>query len=112
MRVKYGQLYESSDDFFTLGGSAVMQLSTNAAISVCERAAQQGLVVARIEGGIWHSPGFEARIDCIWDGVDPPVDFEAADRNNLIAAEFIRSESQVHDAFIVTAPRMTGYEQA
>lgn len=84
-----------------------MKLSADAAIAVCERAVQHGLVGARIEGGIWHSPGFEARLDCIWDGVDPPVDVGAAEQNNLAAAEFIRSESQMHDAFDVTAPQMT-----
>jgi hypothetical protein len=37
-------------------------------------AAQHGLVVVRIEEGIWHSPGFEARLDCIWDGADSAID--------------------------------------
>lgn len=86
-----------------------MKLSANAAIAVCERASQHGLVIARIEGGIWHTPGFEARLDCIWDGVEPPVDIGAAERNNLAAAEFIRSESEAHDVFVVTAPRLTGW---
>lgn len=109
MKVDRQRRYDSPDDFFLLDGSIVMKLSSNAAIAVCERAAQHGLVVARIEGGVWHSPGFEARIDCIWDGVDPPVDAVIAEENNAAAAEFIRSETKVHDVFIVTAPRMTGY---
>jgi len=86
-----------------------MKLSADAAIAVCERAGQHGLIIARIEGGIWHFPGFEARLDCIWDGVDPPVDDGVAEQNNLAAAEFIRSESEVHDVFVVTAPQMTGW---
>lgn len=99
--------YESADDFFSMGGSIVMKLSTDAAIAICERATQRGLVIARIEGGIWHFPGFEARVDCIWDGLCPPVDVNAAEQNNLAAAEFIRTESRVHDVFVVTAPPMT-----
>lgn len=85
-----------------------MKLSADAAIAVCERATQWGLVITRIEGGIWHFPGFEARVDCIWDGIDPPVDVGAAEKNNQVAAEFIRSESDGHDVFVVTAPQLTG----
>jgi len=108
MKIDLQRLYDSSDDFFSLNGSIVMKLSADAAISVCERATQKGLVIVRIEGGIWHSPGFEARLDCIWDGVDPLVDVDAAEQNNLAAAEFIRAETQVHDVFIVTAQQTIG----
>lgn len=109
MKIDLQRRYDSSDDFFSIGGNVVMKLSADAAIAVCERASQRGLVIARIEGGIWHSPGFEARLDCIWDGVDPPVDIGAAEQNNLAAAEFIRSEREAHDVFVVTAPRLTGW---
>jgi hypothetical protein len=98
------RLHEVSREFFELRGSAFMKLNANAAIEVCLRAAAQGLVVARVEGGIWHAPGFEARGDCIWDGVDPPVDRAAAHLNNLEAAEFIAEERQRHSAFVITAP--------
>ncbi|WP_071738871.1 colicin immunity protein [Burkholderia ubonensis] len=108
MNIDLQRRYDSSDDFFLLGGSVVMKLSADAAIAVCEQAGQLGLVIARIEGGIWHFPGFEARPDCIWDGVDLPVDAGAAEQNNL-EAEFIRPESQVHDVFIVTAQQITGW---
>ncbi|RKP43277.1 colicin immunity protein [Trinickia fusca] len=100
--------YEEAEDFFALQGSIVMKLTTEAAIGVCEQAAQRGLLVSRIEGGIWHNPGFEARIDCIWDGGDPPLDVQAAHENNLAAIEFIRSELPEHDAFIITSLPIAG----
>ncbi|NTY38018.1 colicin immunity protein [Burkholderia diffusa] len=103
MNIDRQRRYETADDFFSLGGSIVMKLTVGAAIDVCEQAAQHGVVVSRIEGGIWHSSGFEARIDCIWDAkIDPPVDESVAEQNNRDAVEFIREESQVHDVFIVT----------
>jgi Colicin-E5 Imm protein len=88
-----------------------MKLTTEAAIAVCEQAANHGLLVARIEGGIWHSPGFEARVDCIWDGADPPIDGDAARKNNLDAVQFILSEQLEHDTFIITSPPVTGWEK-
>ncbi|MGE8567061.1 MAG: colicin immunity protein [Achromobacter sp.] len=109
MKVDRQHRYESSNEFFTLDGSVIMKLSTDAAVEVCELAAQRGLVVARIEGGIWHSPGFEARLDCIWDGADPPVELKVAEENNMEAANFIRSEREMHDVFIITAPRRSGW---
>jgi hypothetical protein len=109
MNIDLQRRYDSPEDFFALGGSVVMKLSTDAAITVCEWAAKRGLVIARIEGGIWHFPGFEARIDCIWDGEEPPVDICVAEQNNTVAAAFIRSESQAHDVFVVTAPKVTGW---
>ena len=108
MNIDLQRRYDSSDDFFALGGSVVMKLSAAAAIAVCEHATRYGLVITRVEGGIWHSPGFEARLDCIWDGVDPTVNVSVAESNNKTAAEFIRSESQAHDAFVVTAQRLVG----
>ncbi|MFC0576319.1 colicin immunity protein [Paraburkholderia solisilvae] len=103
--------YTDLEDFFSLHGSVVMKLTPEAAIAVCEQAAQRGLVVARIEGGIWHNPKFEARIDCIWDGADPPIASQAAHENNLSAIEFIRSVLPEHSAFIITAPPITGWER-
>ncbi|WP_081085137.1 colicin immunity protein [Burkholderia territorii] len=103
MEIDTGRRYDSADDFFSLDGRVVMRLSTDAAISVCERALEHGMLVSRVEGGIWHSSVFEARLDCIWDAkIDPPVNRSVAEQSNLLAAEFIREESQVHDVFIVT----------
>lgn len=106
------RLYESPDDFFDLDGSIAMRLSPGAAIGVCERAASEGVLVARIEGGIWLGPGFESRLDCIWDGADPPLAQAAAHANNLLALEFIQIQAAVHSAFILTAPPISGWVRA
>jgi hypothetical protein len=103
------QIYTSMDDFFKLGGSVSMKLTPEAAVDVCRTAAHRGLVIARVEGGIWHAPGFEARLDCIWDGADPPLSFEKATLNNELAAQFIIAEQAEHNAFILTAPPVSGW---
>jgi hypothetical protein len=104
MSVDRSRLYTRGDDFYELNGSVSMRLSAGAAIEVCRSAASHGLVVARVEGGIWRNPGFESRLDCIWDGVDPPVDLERTSINNAAAAEFVASMGETHDVFILTAP--------
>ena len=109
MMLDRSRLYSSPQDFFDLQGSSVMKLTPTAAIGVCKEAAGRGLVVARIEGGIWHNPGFEARFDCIWDGSDPPINRQQAELNNLRAAEFVQSESTTHGAFILTVPPLEGW---
>jgi hypothetical protein len=108
-RMERNRLYDSSRDYFALNGLGVMKLTPDAAIHVCAEAAQNGLVIVRIEGGIWHAPGFEARLDCIWDGADPPLDLSSALVNNARAAEFIRAECARHSAFIITDAALTGY---
>jgi hypothetical protein len=102
-------LYSSHTDFFALGGSVVMRLSPEAAKHVCLNAATNGLVVARIEGGFWLNPGFESRLDCIWDGADPPLSQTAAHSNNLQAAAFIEAKAPEHSVFILTAPPISGW---
>ena|SRR5580692_8878362 len=109
MNIDRTRRYTDAGDFFLLQGSFVMKVSTEAAIAVCVEAAAHGFVVSRIEGGIWHNPGFEARIDCIWDGAVPPLDTSTAHANNLVAVDFIRSESAEHDTFIITAPSIAGW---
>lgn len=102
-------LYTSEQDFYELDGSVVMKLSPQAALDVCRSAASHGLVVARVEGGFWQDPGFEARYDCIWDGADPPLGIQAAIANNNAAAAFVESKGQTHSAFILTTPPTTGW---
>lgn len=109
MDAERNKLYDRANDFFDAQGSAVMKLTPSAAAEVCLAAARRGLVIARVEGGIWHNPGFEARGDCIWDGVDSPVDESTAERNNTEAAEFVREERNVHSGFVITAPPITGW---
>ncbi|MCA8150842.1 colicin immunity protein [Burkholderia contaminans] len=109
MNIDPQRLYVSPKDFFELGGSVVMKVSAEAAFAICVSAVKHGLVVVRVEGGIWHNPGFEARSDCIWDGVDPPVSHDVAEVNNLVAAKFIQAERQEHDAFVITAPSIAGW---
>lgn len=109
MNIDKSRLYESPDAFFELNGSVTMRLSPRAAIEVCAEAARKGLLVARVEGGIWHAPGFESRLDCIWDGQDPPLDQERASANNQEAARFVASQAQVHSAFILTTAPLAGW---
>jgi hypothetical protein len=111
MKGERSKLYSDANDFYALSGNNVMKLSPSAAIAVCRTAANNGLVIARVEGGIWLSPGFEARLDCIWNGADPPISVEAADRNNLIAGDFILQQGVAHTAFILTAAPLAGWPQ-
>jgi len=88
-------------DFFNLDGSAKMKLTRDAAIATCEYASEIGFFVWRIEGGVWHNPGFEARVDSIWDGgFDPGL--SALIENNERAVSFLKEEPVEIDAFIVT----------
>lgn len=103
MEIDRQKRYETADAFFELCGSVVMRLSTNAAIAVCREATVREISVSRIEGGIWHNPGFEARVDCIWDSSTETTNTQAVHSNNLAAIEFIISEQLEHDTFIITA---------
>lgn len=86
-----------------------MKFSREAAVSLCRMAAASGCVVARIEGGVWHDPGFEARLDSIWDGAEPPISLVGAAANNDRAAEHISGERLDYDTFVITAPPVTGW---
>jgi hypothetical protein len=103
------KLYDDAKAFFELDGNAVIMLSPSAAIDVCRAAAGKGLVVVKIEGGISSTDKFEARLDAIWDGADPPMDQDEVDKNNGRARVFIRSAASAYNAFILTTAPMTGY---
>lgn len=101
-------IYTESNDFFRLDGNATMILSRNAATGACLGAANQALLIVRIEGGIWHDGKFEARLDAIWDGLDPPVARDEAHKNNLRAVEFIKSMETSYNAFVLTSASISG----
>ena len=95
------KIYEESEDFFALNGNYIMKLSAEAAIEVCKKATEKNLYILKIEGGIWHNPGFEARIDCIWDSLND-LSKTSVQENNQEAMNFIIEEKGIHDAFIMT----------
>jgi hypothetical protein len=107
--VSYKKLYQFAKDFFEIGGSATMMLTRHATVDVCREAVEWGLVVVKIEGGFWEPQRFEARLDGIWDGLDPPLDQAAARENNFHAESFIRSKPASFNAFIITAAPLSGY---
>jgi hypothetical protein len=109
MSIDRRKLYDKATDYFDLDGNAIMKLSREAAEGVCLAAAAKGFVLVKVEGGIWSDGNFEARLDAIWDGLDPPIDQADAHENNLDAAGFIRSRADSYNAFIVTTPSITGY---
>jgi hypothetical protein len=108
MKIDPQRRYASPESFFDLDGSVVMKLSADSATAICRAAGARGLVITRVEGGIWHHPGFEARVVCIWDGVDPPVSRDVAMVNNKAARDFINDEKSEHDTFVITALRFEG----
>jgi hypothetical protein len=100
-----GKRYTSANDFFDLNGNIVMWLTREAAIEVCLVAIERDLLVMKIEGGFWLNPYFEARVDCIWDGYNPPNSRQRTIENNFDAAQFIRDEPPEHDLFVITTAR-------
>lgn len=109
MTIDRQKLYDQSSDFLALDGSAAMKLSRQAAMGLCTDAAAHGFVLVKVEGGIWANGTFEARLDAIWDGADPPLARAEAQQNNLRAARFIRSCDQAYNAFILTTAFLAGY---
>ena len=103
MTIDRQKLYHERGDFFSFDGNAVMKLSREAALAVCLDATTRGVLVVKIEGGIWSNGIFEARLDAVWDGADPPVEENAAHQNNLAAANFIRSQPPGYNAFVITS---------
>lgn len=109
MKWNVGKLCDNALFFFDPKGNAIMKLTPESAIDVCLQAANRGLVIVRIEGGIFSEKGFEARLDAIWDGKDPPLSYEETCENNLRAYLDIKAESELHNAFIITCAPMSGY---
>lgn len=98
------RLYERSEDFFRLGPNSTIRLSREAALHVCEEAADFGLLVARVEGGFFHPPSsFEARIDGIWDGLPSSISIAETKDNNEEAKKFILGLPSEYSIFLITA---------
>lgn len=96
------KLYDRMQDFFDLDGNGAMKLTREAAVELCSAAGKGGLAVVKVEGGIWRGGQFEARLDAIWDGLDPPANEKKTHQNNMKAASFIGSVSDINNAFVVT----------
>jgi hypothetical protein len=109
MSFERNRLFDDPDTYFDMHGSALMKMTATAAQAVCNMAAQYGLIVVRIKGGIWHNLGFEARTDFIWDGDDPPIEISIAEINNKSASDFVKNEQLQHDAFIITTAPISEY---
>lgn len=103
-KIDRNKLYIEAESFFSLSGSNVMKISSNAAAHVCEKAESEGVVITRIEGGIWHSPGFESRLDCIWDR--NPSLCRTPSLTNEKARNFIVEESDEHNVFILSSKKI------
>jgi len=94
------KLYSNFSDFYEKQGNNVMKLTPDAAKKVCCESVKHNLIVSRIEGGIWHDPGFEMRLDCIWDRD------ESLDGCPILACKaankFITEKAEKYDVFIVS----------
>jgi hypothetical protein len=102
MKGDKSKIYSSADDFYALEGNYIMILKPYAALEVCQSALSRGLLISRIEGGVWDGRRFQPMGDCIWDGVDPPVQGGVALINNAKACGFIEEASKEHNAFVLT----------
>jgi hypothetical protein len=89
---------------FAVSGNQTVFLTSDAALRVCAEAAARGLLVYRIEGGIWREGrGCEMRLGAIWDSqVDPPIAVAVANTNNLRLASMVRNDPESCDTFVVS----------
>jgi hypothetical protein len=101
-------LHSSAEALFNRQGSAWLKLTREAARTACLQASDRGYAVVRIEAGIWRNPGFEARVDGIWDGANPPLGQKEANAQNLQAARNIEHEQAEYDTFILTVAPIEG----
>ena len=86
-----------------MSGAGWMKLTLPAAKSVIQQCTDQLVAVSGIEGGIWHNPGFEARLDAIWKckmGGDP--DDQELKFNNSEAERFLSDFEVAYDTAIIS----------
>ncbi|RVU35518.1 colicin immunity protein [Rheinheimera riviphila] len=98
-------LYNDSNLFFELNGNNLMKLTPDAAIELCKCLVEKDVVVVCVEGGIWHNPGFESRLDAIWTGKKPPVSRTDLANNNNNAIKSIMEDREICNAFIISTLR-------
>lgn len=84
-------------------------MTVEGARGVCQSAADRELIVVRIEAGYLEGQSFEARLDGIWDGQDPPVDVESVTENNQDALAYIEKMSTEYNGFVITVAPIIGY---
>ncbi|MBY5841089.1 hypothetical protein J3P71_19350 [Rhizobium leguminosarum] len=94
------EVHVDAEDFFRMKR---ISITPDAAVEVCRLATERGLLISRIEGGLGDARGFESRLDCIWDGDDPPVDCHRMHQNNFHAATYVREKAGSHNAFVILA---------
>jgi hypothetical protein len=109
-QVDKSKIYGDPEDFFRLKGNVIMTLTPSAAQKVCLLAAERGLTIIGVDGGIIRDDGkIQSRIDCSWCTQNPPpLSKEAAHRNNMRAYDDIEMEKKVHDAFLLTVRKIDG----
>lgn len=109
MKCDLSKIYDNAVEFLNQPGVSLIMLTRSAAQDVCALALGSGLMISRIEGGIWRNPGFESRLDCIWDGLDPPASTEQARMNNEKARAFVATTTELHNVFIITTSPLSGW---
>ena len=109
----YTRVIQDADEFLRDRRIDVL-LSGPAAVNACLLAGLCDLYVGRIEGGIFHDPGFGSRMDSIWHAIKEPESREEAVRWNQDAAAFVRNQMTTSpdpdlppcDVFILLMGRM------
>ena len=96
-------LFENAEAFFAKSGSPWMKLPRAIASEVIEGCSKRQVAVSIVEGGIWHSPGFEHRLDAIWHSeFDVKPGDSLVEKNNNEALSFIKQLPSNHDVAIIS----------
>ena len=94
----------SAPDYFESGAKIWMRMSRCAAVEVAKIAFKKGYLIEIIEGGLWHSPGFQPRTSCIWHcAITPPYTGRNVSASNRDAKNFILTADLEIDTFILTS---------
>ena len=95
--------FDEAEALFADAGSAWMKLTRQAAAEAISRCSAKGIAVSIVEAGIWHEPGFEARLDGVWHSeFDAMSDVKCIDENNSRALQFIGGLPQAYDTAIIS----------